>query len=145
MLLRATTSRRGPGGLMTTFHRVYRNLVPANGQADVWVATLVTAFLIALAYFLAAQIGLALLAQPSDIAVFWPASGIAAGILIAAGRRARAALVLGVVAGTVAANLMSDRALLTSVLKGFCNAGEAVLMAWLLERLFGGPFDFGNL
>ena len=91
-------------------------------------------------YFLAAQLGLALLAKPSGVAVFWPASGVAAGILVAAGRRAGVALVVGVVVGTVAANLMSDRNLLTSVLNGFCNAGEAVLMAWLLDRWFGRPF-----
>jgi PAS domain S-box-containing protein len=79
------------------------------------------------------------------MAIFWPASGIAAGILIVLGRRARPALVIGVVVGTVAANLMSDRSFLTSLLKGFCNAGEAVLVAWLLERWFGRPFAFGDL
>jgi hypothetical protein len=31
----------------------------------------------AIAYFLAARLGLALLSKPSDVAVFWPASGIA--------------------------------------------------------------------
>jgi integral membrane sensor domain MASE1 len=66
------------------------------------------AFAIALAYFFAAQLGLSLLAKPSDVAVFWPASGIAVGILIAAGRRGMAA-VLGIVLGTVAANLLNDR------------------------------------
>ena len=56
-------------------------------------------------YFLAAQLGLALLCKQSDMAAFWPASGIAAGTLIAIGRRARAPLIIGVVVGTVAANL----------------------------------------
>src|SRR5262249_23179153 len=32
-----------------------------------------------------------------------------------------------------------------SVLKGFCNAGEAVLVAWLIERWFGRPFVFDCL
>ena len=80
-------------------------------------------------YFLAARLGLALLASPSGVAVFWPASGIAAGILIISSRRGLPALVIGVVVGTVAANLMSDRSVLTSLLKGFCNAGEAALVA----------------
>jgi PAS domain S-box-containing protein len=79
------------------------------------------------------------------VAVFWPASGIAAGILIVLGARGVPALVIGVVVGTVAANLMSDRSLLTSILKGFCNAGEAVLAAWLLARWFGPSFTFCNL
>ena len=61
---------------------------------------------LAIAYFLMAQLGLFLLAQPSDVAVFWPASGVAAGFLIMSGRRAYPALVIGVVIGTVAANLL---------------------------------------
>src|SRR6516162_1365725 len=100
---------------------------------------------VAIVYFLAARLGLALISKPSDVAVFWPASGIAAAILIISGRRARPALVIGVVVGTVAANLMSDRSLLTSLLKGVCNAGEAVLVAWLLEQWFSRPFRFGDL
>ena len=62
------------------------------GTAGKWIATLVATLTIALAYFLAAQLGLTLLAKPSDVAVFWPASGIAAAILIAAGRRVGVAL-----------------------------------------------------
>ena len=100
---------------------------------------------VAAAYFLVAHLGLALQAQPSDVAVFWPASGIAAGILIVAGRRACPALVIGVVVGTVAANLLSDRSLLTSILKGLCNAGEAVLVAWLIEKWFGPQFTFADI
>ena len=122
-----------------------RYLVSASIGAGRWIATLGAACAVALAYFFAAQLGLSLLAKPSDGAVFWPASGIAAGILVAAGRRAGAALVMGVVIGTIVANLMNDRNLSTSILKGFCNAGEAVLVAWLLERWFGRPFTFGDL
>jgi PAS domain S-box-containing protein len=132
-------------GLTGTFHRFDTYLVPATGPANAWIATLGGAFAIALVYFLAAQVGLAFLAKPSEVAVFWPASGIAVGVLVAAGRRAGVALVVGVVVGTVAANLTSDRSLLTSVLKGFCNAGESVLMAWLLDRWFGQPFAFSDL
>jgi PAS domain S-box-containing protein len=65
--------------------------------------------------------------------------------LIKFGRRIRPALVLGVIVGTVAANLISDRSFLTSLLKGFCNAGEAVLVAVLIERWFGRAFDFNDL
>ena len=68
-----------------------------------------------------------------------------AGILIVAGRRACPALVIGVLIGTVAANILSDRSLLTSTLKGLCNAGEAVLVAWLIEKWFGPQFAFGDI
>ena len=33
----------------------------------------------------------------------------------------------------------------TSTFKGFCNAGEAVFAAWLLERWFGRLSTFGDL
>jgi PAS domain S-box-containing protein len=100
---------------------------------------------VAIAYLLAARLGLALLSAHSDVAVFWPASGLAAGILITFGPRARPALIIGVVVGTVAAGLMSDRSLLTSIFNGSWNAGEALLVAWLLERWFGQSFTFGDL
>ena len=135
----------GTEGLLARSVKFDRYLLPATGTAGTGMATLGAAGGIAVAYFLAAQLGLSLLATPSDVAVFWPASGLAAGILIAAGRRAGLASVLGIVLGTVAANLLSDRSLSTSILKGFCNAGEAILVAWLLERWFGRPFTFGDL
>ena len=53
------------------------------------------------AYFLASRLGLSLLVPPSDVAVFWPAAGISAGILIAFGRRAFVPLAIGVMIGTI--------------------------------------------
>ena len=50
-----------------------------------------------------------------------------------------------VVIGTLAADLLSDLSLLTATFKGLCNAGEAVLAAWLLERWFGRPFTMSDL
>jgi PAS domain S-box-containing protein len=110
-----------------------------------WKAVLGAAGAIAIVYFLAARLGLALLLAHSDVAVFWPASGIAAGILIVLGRRAAPALLIGVVVGTIAAGFVSDRILLTSLFNGFWNAGEALLAAWLLERWFGRSFTFADL
>jgi PAS domain S-box-containing protein len=126
-------------------HGISRHHGPAGDGASTWIPALGWAFAIGSGYFLAARLGLALLSAPSDVAVFWPASGVAAGILITFGRRARAAVVIGVVAGTLAANLLGDRSIATSLFKGFCNAGEAVLMAWLLERWFGPAFTFSDL
>ena len=45
-----------------------------------WIAPVGAAGAIAIVYFLAAQLGLTLLCAPSDVAAFWPAAGIAAGI-----------------------------------------------------------------
>jgi len=90
-------------------------------------------------------LGLTLISVSSDLAVFWPASGVAAGILIELGRRALPAVVIGVVVGSAAANLMSNRSLVTCLLNGSWKAGDAVLAAWLLERWFGRPFTFVDL
>jgi PAS domain S-box-containing protein len=96
-------------------------------------------------FFLVAQLGLALLAQPSDVSAFCPVTGVAAGILIVFGHRAYTALVIGVLAGSVAAGLMIDRDLLTAMLRSIFSAGEAVTVAWLLERWFGPAFAFSDL
>jgi len=57
----------------------------------------------------------------------------------------RPSLVIGVVVGTVTAGLLGERELLTSIFNGVCNAGQAVLVAWLLEWWFGRPFRFADL
>jgi PAS domain S-box-containing protein len=132
------------GTLLANSVKLGRFLVTTTGKPDT-LATMAAAVAIALVYFLAARIGLSLLAQPSDVAVFWPASGVATGILVAAGRRAGVALATGVLVGTIAANLVSDMTLLTSLLIGFCNTNEALLVAWLLERWFGPAFTFGDV
>jgi PAS domain S-box-containing protein len=122
-----------------------RYLLPPTAAAGEWMPLFAAAAVITIAYLLAARLGLALLSAHSDVAVFWPASGLAAGILITFGPRARPALIIGVVVGTVTAGLMSDRGLITSIFNGSWNAGEAVLAAWLLERHFGQPFTFADL
>jgi signal transduction histidine kinase len=48
-------------------------------------------------------------------------------------------------AATIAANLLGDRNFWGAVLFGLCNAGEAVLVAWLVERHFGSDFKLSKL
>ena len=129
------SSARPPFGV----NRPLAYLRPVNG----WMLGLGCTVGVATAYFLAARFGLALLTE--EVAVFWPASGVAVGVLVVLGRRVRAAVVVGVIAATIIANLMGDRSLWTSLFKGFCNAGEAVLTAWLIERWFGREFAFDDV
>src|SRR5215475_6215717 len=107
-----------PGGPVkgtSAFDRMGLHLASTVGNGG-WVPGWTA--LIGTAYFLASRLGLSLLITPSDVAVFWPAAGIGAGILIAFGRRALIPLVIGVMIGTVAANVLSDRSLATAVFKG---------------------------
>lgn len=101
--------------------------------------------LIALAYFLAARLSLLLLTKPDGVAVFWPASGVAAGALIALGPSARLPVALGAAVATIVANLMGDRTLMSAVVFALCNAGEALLAGWLVERYFGLDFSLNRL
>lgn len=96
--------------------------------------------IVGVAYFLSARLSLFLLTQPDGVAVFWPAAGVSSGILIALGRDARWPVALGVVAATTTANLTSDRTIWASAAFALCDAGEALLAAWLVERYIGHDF-----
>ena len=100
---------------------------------------------VAIAYFLAARLSLGLLTKPDGVAVFWPAAGVAAGTLIALGPSARWPVVCGTIAATIAANLLGDRNILSTVIFALCNAGEAMIVASLIERAFGATFSLGML
>src|SRR5689334_4577494 len=90
---------------------------------------------VAAAYFIAARLSLALLTKPDGVAVFWPAAGVAAGILISRGPSARGAVVGGIVAATVLANLLGDRNFWSACVFAASNALEAVFVASLIDRL----------
>jgi PAS domain S-box-containing protein len=96
-------------------------------------------------YFVAARLSLALLTKPDGVAVFWPAAGVSAGLLIAFGPWARWPVAAAVMAATVAANLLGDRNLGSAVVFALCNAGEAVLAAWLIQRHFGLRFSLDSV
>src|SRR5262252_5642145 len=103
------------------------------------------ALAVGIAYFLTARLSLALLAKPDGVAVFWPAAGISAGVLIALGRDGRLPVSSGVIVATIIANLMGDRNVWSATAFAFCNTGEALLIAWLIERHFGSGFSLGRL
>ena len=87
---------------------VFLSLVRARdiGTIDLtrWVGSIGLAGAVVTVYFVAARLNLALLTKPEGVAVFWPAAGVSAGVLIALGYRARWPVVLGTMAATIAAN-----------------------------------------
>ena len=105
-----------------------------------WVGPIALTLAIGAAYFVAAQFSLALLAKPDGLAVFWPGSGLAAGLLVAIGARARVPVTVGVAVASAAASLLSGQNLVAATAFSLCNAGEALLVAWLIERRFGRDF-----
>jgi signal transduction histidine kinase len=110
-----------------------------------WVGSIGLAVAVGIVYFVAARLSLALLTKPEGVAVFWPAAGVSAGVLIALGSQARWPVVVGTMAATIVANLSGDRSVWSAVLFAFCNAGEAVLAAWIIGQLFGSDFRLNRL
>jgi integral membrane sensor domain MASE1 len=110
-----------------------------------WTTAVAVTVAVAIAYFLAARLSLALLEKPDGVAVFWPAAGLASGALIVAGSAARWPVILGVMAATLWANLLGDRNFSSSVFFAVANAGEAAIVAGLIERWHGSPFELNTL
>jgi signal transduction histidine kinase len=110
-----------------------------------WIGAMGLAVAVGIVYFLAARLSLALLTKPEGVAVFWPAAGVSAGVLIALGSRARWPVVAGTMVATIVANLFGDRNLWSAVLFALCNAGEALLTAWLIGHYFGPDFRLNKL
>jgi signal transduction histidine kinase len=120
-----------------------------HGRAQIdltqWAGSIGLTVAIGIAYFVAARLSLALLTKPEGVAVFWPAAGISAGVLIALGAPARWPVVIGTMTATIVANLLGDRNLSGAVLFALCNAVEAVLAAWLIGHFHGPDFRLSNL
>jgi signal transduction histidine kinase len=110
-----------------------------------WAGSIGLTVAVGIVYFLSARLSLALLTKPEGVAVFWPAAGVSAGVLIALGPRARWPVVVGTMVATIAANLSGDRNLWSAVLFALCNAGEAMLTAWLIGHYFGPDFRLSKL
>jgi len=110
-----------------------------------WVGHLCLAIAVGVAYFFAAQMSLALLTKPDGVAVFWPAAGISSGSLIALGSRARLPVTFGVLTASTIASLLGDRSPAAATIFALSNAGEPLLVAWLIQRHFGENFRLESL
>ena len=103
------------------------------------------AIAIGISYFLAAQLSLALLTKLDGVAVFWPAAGISSGTLIALGSRVRVPVTVGVLTASALASLLGDRSIPAATIFALCNAGEPLLVAWLIKHRLGTEFRLESL
>ena len=110
-----------------------------------WIGSIALAVGVGVVYFFAAQLSLGLLTKPDGVAVFWPAAGIASGTLIALGSAARLPVTLGVMTASALASLLGDRSIAAAIIFALCNAGEPLLVAWLIKRRFGNDFRLESL
>src|SRR5262249_13194759 len=110
-----------------------------------YIAWLGLAVAIGVTYFFAAWLSIALLTKPDGVAVFWPAAGLSSGTLIALGSGWRLPVTLGVLTASTMASLLGDRNLAAASVFALSNAGEPILVAWLIQRYFGENFRLESL
>lgn len=103
------------------------------------------AIVAAIVYFPAAQLSLALVAKSGGNTLVWLAGGLSAGLLIAYGRHARLPVVAGTMIASIIAHQMAHRNIVVTIAFSLCNAGETLLVAWLIERYFGSGFSLDRL
>src|SRR6516165_314725 len=95
---------------------------------------------VGLAYFLTALLSYGLSLTSEGLAVFWPASGVSSGLLIALGSRARWPVVSGVIVAVIADHLIMANPLRVGITFALSDAAEALIIAGLIERYFGAEF-----
>ena len=100
---------------------------------------------VGIAYFVAAQLGLALRAKPGGVAVFWPAAGVAIGALIAFGPKARLPVAAAVAVATITSKLIITGNLGLGITFGLVCVGQTLLTAWLIEHWFGRAFKLADV
>src|SRR6266496_1727865 len=136
---------RGCGVLQNLRNQAQQRRLAVADPTRRWVSAIGFAVAVGIAYFMAARLSLSLLTKPDGVAVFWPAAGVAAGALIALGPGARWPVAIGTMAATIVANLLGDRTFAGAITFALCNAGEAMLTAFLVERQFGSDFSLDRL
>jgi integral membrane sensor domain MASE1 len=117
----------------------------ASNPTRRWADSIVLAAAVSLAYFLAALLSYGLSLQSEGLAVFWPASGVSSGILIALGSRARWPVVSGVMVAVVADHLIMADPFRVGIAFALSDAAETLIIAGLIERYFGAEFSLDRL
>jgi PAS domain S-box-containing protein len=131
--------------MVLSSERTWAAVRKPTARPPAWAVAVLVTGAVAIAYFLAARLSLALLEKSDGVAVFWPAAGVASGALIVARSAARWPVIVGVMVATILANLLGDRNVWSSVLFAVANASEAAIVAGLIQRLYGSPFELNTL
>jgi signal transduction histidine kinase len=122
-----------------------RQRTAAGNLTRRWAGSIGLAVAVGLVYFLAAWLSYGLSLQSEGLAVFWPASGVSSGLLIALGSRARWPVVSGVIAAVVTDHLIMADPLRVGIVFALSDAAETLIIAGLIERYFGAEFTLDRL
>jgi PAS domain S-box-containing protein len=96
-------------------------------------------------YLLSAWFSLRLVPEPENVAVFWPAAGVASGILVAVRRQQRLLMGSAVFAATLIANVLNGDDASSALVFGIANTVEPVIIAYALEAAAGRSFRLESL
>lgn len=110
-----------------------------------WLRDLALIVLVGVGYFGAARLGFLVVAQPEDVAVFWPAAGLAAGIMLALGAWSHIPCAIAIALATVTANLLKGSSWPISLTFALANAAESLVIARLLLWSFPAPFSLDDM
>src|SRR6516162_2675478 len=119
--------------------------IVASSLTRRWAGSIGLAAAVSLTYFLAALLSYGLALTSEGLAVFWPASGISSGLLIALGSRARWPVISGVIVAVVADHLIMADPLRVGIAFALSDAAETLIIAGLIERYFGAEFSLDRL
>lgn len=97
------------------------------------------------AYLATGVLALQIVAYPQGIAYFWPAAGIAAGVLIGARPAERVRFAAGIALAVIGANMLSGRGLAEALILAIANVGEAWLCALLFRKWTKGGSSLQSL
>src|SRR5215471_14627432 len=117
----------------------------AGNRTRRWAGGIGLAAAVGLAYFLAAFLSYGLSLQSEGLAVFWPASGVSSGLLIALRSRARWPVISGVIVAVVADHLIMADPLRVGIAFALSDAAETLIIAGLIQRYFGAEFSLDRL
>jgi PAS domain S-box-containing protein len=112
---------------------------PTAAQSHLLVALLVCA-----GYFLGSKIGFALTIHPSPISTLWPPNAILLAVLLLAPTRSWGWLLLSAFPAHLAIQLANDLPVTMILLWFVSNCSEALIGAFVIRRLTGGPLRFDN-
>jgi PAS domain S-box-containing protein len=101
--------------------------------------------LFAVGDFALVHLGREMTPGPTSFATFWPASGFMLGALLLSSRRRWGLLVAAAAVPIAAFNVLSGQPPLLVASFAVANVGEALLGAWLAQRLCGGRPDLTRL
>ncbi len=100
---------------------------------------------VAIAYFIAARVGLLFIMQPEGIGSIWPPSGVALAALILIERRKWPLLLLVIFATNTAGNLTGGNSLLVSLGFALANIVEAAAGGWVIVHFCGPKITFARV